>query len=561
MENEITKERKSVLDKLYRAFEIVSEGSYVYLCDMKYDYSRWSEEAVQYFGLPGEYMYRAGDIWEEHVHPEDQKNYHESIQAIFSGADNGHDMQYRAKDRMGRYVVCTCRGVVLWDENGSPDYFVGSIRNHGLVNSIDSLTGFQNQYGLFEYLNVLYSKQVKANIMMIGIGHFSTINEMWGYDFGNMVIHKLVQLLKEEFRNEGVLYRVDGVRFVLLTRTLSMEELSRRYEILRKEISDKIEIDGYHPKLFVYGSALEVKTFDINPQAMFSCLGYACNISKEQGNGQFHIFRDEIDENRNNLLTLINTIRKSILDDCRGFLLYYQPIMEAQTNKLRGGEALLRWESPQYGLVMPNQFIPIIENDPAFVQLGEWILRRALEDTKPFLKVCPTFELNVNVSYEQLRQDSFVSMVKRNLENVGYPPQNLCLEITERCRLMDINKLLGILSELRAIGVCFAIDDFGTGYSSINILNRLKCDIVKIDKVFVDNITENSKNAELIGVMNNLAGICGSKTCAEGVETKDQLEIIKKCGVDSIQGYYFSKPVPVMTFREQFVPMEAKRED
>lgn len=553
MEKKITEDRKVILDKMYRAFEIVSEGTYVYLCDLKYDYSRWSEEAIRYFGLPGEYMYHAGDIWEQHIHPEDQKSYHESIQDIFSGKNQGHDMQYRARDRMNRYVVCTCRGIVLWDEHGVPDYFAGTIRNHGVVNNIDPLTGFQNQYGLFEYLNLLYDKQVKASIMMIGIGHFSTINEMWGYDFGNMVIHKLVQLLKEEFRNEGVLYRTDGVRFVLLSRTLSIEELSRRYDTLRKDICEKIEIDGYHPNLLVHGSALEIKTFDINPQAMYSCLSYAYNVSKEKRNDRLHIFRDEMDEHRHNLLELINTIRKSIEDGCRGFLLYYQPIVDAKTQSLKGSEALLRWEDPEYGLVSPNQFIPIIENDPAFVRLGEWILKRAMKDMKPFLEKFPQFQLNVNVAYEQMRQDSFVQMVKRCLEDTGYPPENLCLEITERCRLVNISRLIAILSELRRIGVRFALDDFGTGYSSLNILKQLKCDVVKIDKVFVDGIAEGSENARMIDVMNDLAEICGSAVCTEGVETKEQCEIIKRCGVDSMQGYYFSKPVPLDSFRSQFV--------
>ena len=240
MEKKINEERKGILDSLYQAIEIISEGSYVYLCDLKYDYSRWSAEAIQYFGLPGEYMYHAGDIWEQHIHPEDQKSYHESIQDIFNGKDRGHDMQYRARDCKGRYVVCSCRGIVLRDKQGALDYFVGTIRNHGLVNNMDSLTGLQNQYGLFEYLKVLYSKQVKANIMMLGVGHFSIVNEMWGYDFGNIVIHKLVQLLKEEFRNEGVLYRIDGVRFVLLTRSLSLEELSRRYYKIKKEIYESL---------------------------------------------------------------------------------------------------------------------------------------------------------------------------------------------------------------------------------------------------------------------------------------------------------------------------------
>lgn len=551
MTNTISAKRKSTLDKLYHAFEVVSEGSYVYLCDMKYDFSKWSAEAVQYFDLPSEYMYQAGDIWEQHIHPDDKENYHQSIADIFSGTDKGHDMQYRARDRMGRYVVCTCRGTVLLDADGSPDYFVGCIRNHGLVNSMDSLTGFQNQFGLFEHLNVLYSKQSKANIMMIGVGHFATVNEMWGYDFGNLVIHKLVQLLKERFRNEGVLYRVSGVTFVLLSSSLSLDEMKISYESLREEISEKLVIDGYRPNLRIYGSAMEIKEFQISPQAMFSCLEYAYNISKERKNGSLHIFNDEADENRTSLLTLINAIRKSIVNDCQGFMLYYQPIMNAKTGTLYGAEALLRWQTPAYGLVPPNRFIPIIENDPAFVQLGEWILRKALTDMKPVLDTYPDFEINVNVSFEQLRQDSFVSMVKQALDETGFSPRNLCLEITERCRLLDMTRLSAIVSDLRSIGVLFAIDDFGTGYSSMDILNQLKCEVIKVDKSFIDNVAKDANNAKLITVVSSLADIYGSKACVEGVETEEQCRIVKECGVSSIQGYYYSRPLPLNEFIEK----------
>lgn len=556
MEYEMEPSRKEYLDELFRAFEIVAEGAYVYLCDLAYDYSRWSAEAITYFGLPGEYMVGCGKIWEAHILPEDRENYSQSIDAIFSGQVGWHDMQYRARNRDGQYVVCTCRGTVIRGSDGQPLYFAGSIRNNGLVNSVDSLTGLQNQYGLFQHLDALYSKQARANIMMIGIKRFSTINEMWGYDFGNIVIHKLVQELKQIFCNEGVLYRADGVRFVLLTRSLTMEQLAGRYETVRQHICERLEIDGYHPNLQVCGSALEIDTFDVNPQAMFSCLGYAYNLSRERGNGALQIFRNEIDETRTNLMTLINTIRRSIEHDCQGFLLYYQPIMDANTHTLSGCEALLRWRSPEYGLVPPNRFIPIIENDPAFVKLGEWILRRAMEDTKPFLTSCSAFELNVNIAYEQLKQPSFVEMVKRNLTAAAYPPENLCLEITERCRLLDISRLGAIISELRDLGVRFAIDDFGTGYSSMDILNQLKFDVVKIDKVFVDNIAKGGKAVRLIGVMNELAEICGSQVCAEGVETQEQCEIVRQCGVDTIQGYYFSKPVPVDTFQRQFVPAD-----
>lgn len=545
MEREISKEQKNKLDQLFSALEVISEGCYIYLCDLKNDYSRWSAEAIEYFGLPGEYMYHAGDIWEEHIHPEDQKSYHESIQDIFSGRGKGHDMQYRARNRMGMYVVCTCRGTVILDEQGEPEYFAGSIRNNGLVNNFDALTGFQNQYGLFEHLKMMYRNQVKASIMMIGIGHFSTVNEMWGYDFGDIVIHKLVQLLKEEFRNEGAIYRTDGVRFVLLSHTLSVEELSTRYERLKKTITEKLEVDGYHPSLLVYGSALEIRNFSVNPQSMFSCLGYAYNMSKESGNGEFQIFRDEIDEKRHDLLDMLNAVRKSIKKNFQGFVLYYQPVVDASSQKITGCEALLRWQSPEYGMVGPNRFIPIIENDPAFTLLGEWILRKAMTDMKTLPDWNPEYILNVNVAYEQLRQDSFVEMVKKCLADTAYPPQNLCLEITERCRLVNLNRLSSILDELRAIGVRVALDDFGTGYSSMNILKELKCDVVKIDKVFVDSVAKGAQHTKLISIMNELAEVCGSKVCAEGVETKEQCEIIRDCGVNSMQGYYFARPMPL----------------
>lgn len=549
----LDKHREKKIDDLFRAFETVTDGSYLYVCDVKYDYSRWSADAIESFDLPGEYMFYAGQLWEALLHPDDRESYAESIAAIFSGSDGGHDMQYRVMDRQGRYVVCSCRGTVLPDEDGAPDYFVGTIHNNGLENFVDPLTDLQNQYGLLEHLKVLYSKQTKANIMMIGLGHFTAINEMWGYEFGNLVIHKVVQILKNAFRNEGILFRADGIRFVLLTRTLSIEELRRRYQLLREAICHTMEVDGYHPNLLVCGCALEIKSFEVNPQAMFSCLMYTYNQSKMQENGEFQVFKDEIDEKRGNLMMLLNTVRMSIEDGFEGFQLHYQPIVAAGSHRLTGAEALLRWSSPEYGMVPPNRFIPIIENDPAFVLLGEWILRKAMEDTKPLLKKYPDFALNVNLAYSQLRQGNFVDMVRRNLEITGFPPQNLCLEITERCRLLNLERLSSIIRELHSLGVRFAIDDFGTGYSSVDILRNLSFEVVKIDKVFVDGIAKDAADARLLGALSTLAEIRGAKVCAEGVETEEQCRVAESRGIDKIQGYYFSKPIPIAAFLDQYL--------
>ena len=146
-----------------------------------------------------------------------------------------------------------------------------------------------------------------------------------------------------------------------------------------------------------------------------------------------------------------------------------------------------------------------------------------------------------------------MEMVRRNLEITGFPPQNLCLEITERCRLLNIDRLSRIIRELHALGVRFAIDDFGTGYSSVDILRCLSFEVVKIDKVFVDDIAKDPEDARLLGALRALAEICGARVCAEGVETAEQCRIAEDRGIDKIQGYYFSKPIPIAAFLAQYL--------
>ena len=229
----ITEERRAKLDMLYKAFEIVSEGSYVYLCDMKYDYSRWSKSAVDAFGLPSEYMYGAGDIWENRIHPEDRMAYHKGIEEIFAGKAAGHDMQYRARRVTGEYDVCTCRGIVLRNQSGEPDYFVGTIRNHGIQGHIDALTGLRNQYGFFEDLEGFIKRNTEINVILFGISKFSEINEIYGYHFGNRVLQLYARSLYEATGNEGHSYRIDGTKFAIISNTLSIEEMRERYNRFR----------------------------------------------------------------------------------------------------------------------------------------------------------------------------------------------------------------------------------------------------------------------------------------------------------------------------------------
>lgn len=546
----ISEERRVKLDALFRSFEVVAEGTYVYLCDMKYDLSRWSKAAADTFGLPSEYMYGAGEIWEERIHPEDRAAYHQGIEAIFSGNAAAHDMQYRAQRTTGEYDVCTCRGVVIRDAAGEPDYFAGAIRNHGIQGHIDTLTGLRNQYGFFEDLDSCIMRNAPVNIMLFGINKFSEINEMYGYHFGNRVLQRYARQVYEQTGNTGHPYRIDGTKFAVISNTLSIPELRESYNRFRAFLHERFWVDGKKLLLDLHCGALALDSFDIDSQTAYSCLNFAYEESKFRRKGEMAEFRNGLDEQNHRRLEQLHAIRASIMRGFEGFYLLYQPVVDAETERLIGAEALLRWNSERFGVVPPDQFIPVLESDPLFPQLGEWILREALQTSRQLLDRYPEFVVNVNLSYSQLEQPDFVDMVTRMLKELDYPPEHLCLEVTERARLLDLELLKNVVVNLKSRGVLVALDDFGTGFSSIGIVREIPFDIIKIDRSFVQSIEQNDVDRQLVRSIADLASIFRAKVCVEGIESEGMRDILRQYHVESFQGYYYAKPIPPEQLQE-----------
>lgn len=538
------------LDNLFKAFSIVGDNSYIYVADMKYDISRFSRSACEMFNLKHEYMYHAQDVWGQVVHPEDKKDYNENINAIFSGNALGHDMQYRAKTRDGNYVTVTCRGAVICDEQGNPRYFGGSIRILGERLMQDVLTGLRNQYGFFFDLKNQLHLGHELCIMMVGVRGFSSINNTFGYYFGNRVIQDLCQRIRLLVGESVDIYHLDGSRFMLISNRHSLEEMSLFYDKLRAQLSSFISIDGRHVILSLGGSLLSVSPKNEDVRTIYSCLTYSFDESKRLRHGDLVFFDNDIDKTKQERLDKISAVRSSIVHNFSGFELFYQPIINADTGKLNAAEALIRWSSPKYGLVPPNDFVPVLEQDHLFPQLGDWILRQALNDCAEYVRHDPEFLINVNASYSQFERDDYVQSVISALSQSGVSPKNLCIELTERCRLLDMSLLDKKILELKKYGVKFALDDFGMGYSSVNALRHIKVDIVKIDREFVRDIEHNKQDLDIIGVVANLASVIGAYLCVEGIETQNMVDLITPYGVKSLQGYLFSKPVPIEQFHK-----------
>lgn len=540
----IPAERKRLLDSMFEMNCISADGMYIYICDMRYDYSRWSKAAVDSYGLPSEYMYGAGDIWEEHIHEEDKEAYHRGMADIFSGVSKGHDMQYRARRINGEYNVCTCRGIVLKDENGEPEYFAGAIRDHGVYSNIDSLTGLSNQYGFFDEIQSNIVKNNKMRIALLGIAKFSEINEIYGYHFGNLVLQKVGRFLFDHIGNNGCVYRLDGTKFAILSTDIdSAERFKNKYNELRSRFREGIVIDDKKIMLELNVGLIDIDNFNIDSQTVMTCLSFAYNESKFKRHGDAVVFNNDLGSGNKQRIEKFHAIRASITQGFAGFYLMYQPVVDAKTEKLKGAEALLRWKSDEYGMVPPDHFIPLLEQDPIFPSLGEWILTTAVKDAKKMLESYPEFVVNVNLSYSQIEKADFVDMVMDILDKTGYPPEHLCLEITERCRLLDIDMLSNIVCSLRSRGVKVALDDFGTGFSSVGIVKDLTFDTIKIDRSLVSKIEEDRKERDLIKTFVMMANTCGAKVCVEGIETSGMSEILRQYDVHSFQGYYYSRPL------------------
>ena len=546
----ISEDRRIMLDMLYKSYEIVAEGTYVYICDMKYDFSRWSRSAVDLYGLPSEYMYGAGDIWEDRIHPDDREAYHKGIDEIFSGDAAGHDMQYRARRVTGEYDVCTCRGIVLMSPTGEPDYFVGTIRNHGIQGHVDTLTGFRNQYGFFEDLDSCINRQAEVSVMLFGISKFAEINEMYGYHFGNRVLQLYARSVYEATGNSGHLYRIDGTKFAVISNSLSIGEMREKYDSYRTFLHEDFRVDDKAILLDLHCGALRMDGFDIDSQTVYACLNYADEESKLRQHGDMVEFRNDLNEESHQRLEKLHAIRASIMHDYNGFYLLYQPVVDAQTEQLIGAEALLRWKDDRYGTVPPDQFIPILESDPLFPELGEWIIRESILAAKQIMKKDPGFIMNVNLSYTQLEKPDFTDKVMRILHDLGYPPEHLCMEVTERCRLLDLDLLQNVLASLKSKGILIALDDFGTGFSSVGLLKQIPFNIIKIDRSFVREIEENDTDRKLVRNIADLASIFSAKVCVEGIETGGMRDILKNYHVGSFQGYYYAKPLVLDKFLE-----------
>jgi diguanylate cyclase (GGDEF)-like protein len=420
-------------------------------------------------------------------------------------------------------------------------------RQHFLATH-DALTSLPNRYAFLEQLSHAMAQADRdgSNLAVIffDLDGFKAVNDNRGHAVGDELLQDVAKRLRREIRKSDLVARLGGDEFVAALRNVPDEEtVVRVAEHFREALEKPYHIDGEESWISTSIGVSFHPADGKDPDTLVRCADTAMYRAKSTGKNQVCVWQSEMNEEAARRFEMINGLREAMHSG--QLLLMYQPQIHVATETLVGAEALLRWNHPTRGLISPGEFIGVAEESGIIDTLGEWVLRTACLAARSWVESAD-LRLAVNVSQRQLDQRDFPERVERVLRETGMPASRLELEITES--LAASEQAVAALGRIRELGIRTAVDDFGTGYSSLTLLKRMPVDLLKIDQSLVQGATESEADAVILEAVIHMAHGMGLDLLAEGVETLEQMDSLRRRGCELMQGYLFAKPMPKSEF-------------
>ena len=543
--------RRQILDDLFDAYTIMGRGAYVSLYDVVGQMTRYSPAYVELFGLKGEYIPHGSDNWGDFIHPEDRGRYETIMGKLIAGTARYYDLHYRVRLKDGSYSLMRFIGSILRNSDGKPEIIGGITINEGLMENTDTVTVLRNQYGFFQDLTAVMELQKRCTILMIGVSRMSELNEIHGYSYGNSILRQVAWFLQEDIGQYGTIYRLDGAKFAFITEELTPEEVAERYEKIRQSLLNGLQIDATRQNLVSSGGMISITGKSVDERTIYASLAYTCRESRIHKNGRLVNFDGSLEQDNHESLEVIDEIRNSILLDCAGFSLKYQTVVNARTEEIVGVKAIVSWQSERYGEVPSEEYLPVLERDFVFEELGYWILRQAMLDGKKLLEKNPRLLISVSIMQVQLEDEFFIDELQKIADQTGFPLDNLCFELSRGCRLLNSTFLRNIVAVLRSRWVKITLDDFGSGLASIDFLRELSPDYIKFDKKYAHEFDKH-ENRQIVRCLSELAAALSTKVLIEGVDSQHIRDELKNFPVDNFQGEFFTPPLPLTEILKKF---------
>ena len=535
-------EKSQIFQEMISRISKLSQDSYLMVTDMQHNLTFVPESTAEFLGIPSGWCEDGYKIvLEKSVHPYDCPEYTEEMKKRLRGINLENDLYIRmGKDK--KYVMTQIITDMIL-EQGKNRYFIVLLRNQNVISEIDPLTDLYGQVK-FEKDIVDYIQQGrKVAVLEIEIDHMNDINILYGTNYSDRIQKVLAYRFIYMMDADKAVYRMGNSNYAFILRDASREEAAAFLEKIRARLEESVVLENNHFDLKIYASGIILDHYEGEISTVQSKLEYVLGKMRTRRDHKLMFFNDLVQINGDVDLDLMKIIHQSVLNQCDGFYVEYQPVVHAQTGEIAGAEALVRWKKEPYGIVPPGMFIDWLESNPCMYDLGNFVLKQALTDAVEFRKSNPDFFINVNMSAKQLERKTFCGVVMALLKETGFPAGQLCLELTERCRSMPVSVMEEKLLYLKQHGVRLAMDDYGTGSASSSILLQTPMDEIKIDMSFIRGITDNQTKQALVRSMVDFANKADLKSCLEGVEDEKLQNYLRSFGATWFQGYYYSRPV------------------
>lgn len=410
----------------------------------------------------------------------------------------------------------------------------------------DSLTNLPNRLLLRDRFHQLLTPELGSDrsvpIAVISLDDLDRFTYSLGADYTDSLLQKVSDRLLAYVGGLGTVARLGSEQLALILPSVSnRQEVAQSAQSILDTLSQPFDHAGF--EVFIASSiGMAVYPHDGSDiDSLLKAANTAMKAAKQQGGNRYQLYTPAIQEKSYDRLMLEMRLRQAL--EREEFQLYYQPQVDLRTGKIVAAEALVRWQHPERGMVSPMEFIPLAEETGLIVPLDEWVVKTACQQAHIWQETGYELKIAVNLSGVQFNQPGLSQRVSRILEATGLEPSCLELELTESAVVQNPETAIATLLELRSLGIQLSLDDFGTGYSSLSYLQQFPFDLLKIDRSFLRNITQDSKNAAILIAIIQLAHNLNLKVVAEGVETSTQQEFLRQHQCDIMQGYYFSRPV------------------
>lgn len=505
----------------------------------------------------------ASDLFREY-------NDDEFCSGLWTIKDRQHFDSVRSQHANGRAQVHSLTMTPVKDATGEPSQYMALILSETFQTDAssgetrrvghDPLTGLPDRSLLADRVgqSIFNAKRAGKSIAMLvmGIDRFTVINDGLGYAAGDQLLKEFGDRLGKVVRQSDTAARLDGDKFAVMTPISAIDDSVIVAEKVLNGMRKSFSLSG--EEIFAtlsVGIAIfptDGQNFDELLKGALSAMQFA----KQAGGDQYRFFAAEMNTKAKNRLELEKRMRNALVNN--EFVLFYQPKVSPKTNKVKGGEALIRWIDPVRGMISPAEFIPVAEETGLIAEIGGWVMREACRQVKAWQDLgYEPIRMSVNVSAHQFRAKDMVDKVVTVLKDTGLAAQWLELEITESMLMNDIDAAIARMQSVRDLGCGLSIDDFGTGYSSLSYLGRFPITTLKIDRAFVRDVQENQNTAEIARAIIGLSRGLNLEVVAEGAELLEHVDFLRDNGCDVIQGYYYSKPLAAQDFEKMLTKVAA----